>query len=338
MTAPTELFARPLGETLISVVLPLYNEGGVLPQLLEQVENSLVPLGCHYEVLFINDGSSDGSAEILDGLADENPHVRVLHFSRNFGHQAAVQAGLAHARGDAVVVMDSDLQDSPAAIGQFLAKWQEGYDVVYAIRTARKEGPAKRLLFYSFYRLLNFVSQTRMPADAGNFGLLDGQVARQIAELAEQDRYFAGLRSWVGYRQTGVEVERGARHDDRPRVSLRGLFRLAKDAIFSFSALPLSTFYFIAAASMLVCIGLVGYALYCKVFTDLAIPGWASITITASFFGAINALGIAILGEYVIRIYNQVRARPMYIVARKRNFGEVETAKSETSDDFAQQR
>ncbi|MCA9269744.1 MAG: glycosyltransferase family 2 protein, partial [Planctomycetales bacterium] len=250
---------KPLSECLVSVVLPLYNEADALEQLHRLIGAALRAAACRYEIIFVNDGSRDGSGEILDQLAAADPCVKALHLSRNFGHQSAVQAGLAHAQGDCVIVMDADLQDDPAGIASFLEKWQAGYDVVYAVRVGRKEGPIKRLLFYSFYRVLNFFSNTPMPSDAGNFGLLDGRVAREIAGLDERDRYFAGLRSWVGYRQTGVPVERGERYDDRPRVSLVGLFRLAKSAIISFSSLPLTVFYLIAAASMLVCVGLVIY-------------------------------------------------------------------------------
>jgi dolichol-phosphate mannosyltransferase len=321
----------PLAECRVSVVLPLLNEAEVLPRLHKLVAATLEQIGCDYEILFVNDGSTDDSAAILDDLAAADARVKVLHFSRNFGHQAAVHAGLCHARGNCVIVMDSDLQDDPASIAAFLAKWQEGFDVVYAVRVARKENAFKRMLFYSFYRLLNSVSRTRMPPDAGNFGLVDGRVAREIAQLVEHDRYFPGLRSWVGYRQTGIPVERGERHDDRPRVSLFGLFRLAKSAIFSFSTLPLSMFYFIAALSMLVCAALVAFTLYHKIFTGQAIPGWTSITITASLFGALNALGIGILGEYVVRVYDQVRARPLYVVARKVNVAEEASCRAQES-------
>ncbi len=324
MNQETITTRRPLAESLVSVVLPLYDEAQVLERLHKLVAAALAAAGCRYEILYVNDGSTDDSAAILDQLAAADPHVKVLHFSRNFGHQAAVQAGLCHAHGDCVIVMDSDLQDDPACIGEFLAKWQEGYDVVYAIRIGRKENAIKRFLFYSFYRVLNGLSRTPMPADAGNFGLLDARVAGEVTAMIERDRYFPGLRSWVGYRQTGVTVERGERHDDRPRVSLLGLFRLAKSAVISFSSIPLSMFYFIAALSMLVCVAVVAFTLYHKLFTGRAIPGWTSITVTSSFFGALNALGIGILGEYVVRIYDQVRARPMYVVARKVNLEEMD--------------
>jgi dolichol-phosphate mannosyltransferase len=306
----------PLPDSLISIVLPVYNEAAVLETLYGQLTESIARCGTNAEIIFVNDGSSDASPQILDRLAATHHEIRVIHFSRNFGHQAAVQAGLAHAGGDAAVLMDSDLQDAPDAIQRLLAKWQEGYDVVYAIRVNRKEQWLKRCLFTTFHRLLASVATTRIPADAGNFGLIDARVVKRIVELTERDRYLPGLRSWVGFRQTGVEVERNARYDDRPRVSLRGLWRLAKTAIFSFSTLPLSIFYTIGYAALGLFLALTVACLYVRVFTDLAIPGWTSYILSASFFGALNALGISMLGEYVIRIYDQVRGRPLYIIDR----------------------
>lgn len=313
----TPTASRPARDSaLVSVVLPVYNEQHVLPTLLARVATALAECGTPYEVVFVNDGSRDDSPRVLDRLAAADPHVRVVHLSRNFGHQAAVHAGLTHARGDAVVLMDSDLQDAPEAIGRFVGEWLAGADVVYAIRTARKEKPLKRLLFAGFYRVLQRIATTRMPLDAGIFGLLDRRVVQALLALGERDRYLPGLRSWVGFRQTGVEVERFARYDERPRVSLLGLWRLAKTAVFSFSSFPLTVFYFIGYSALAVFGLLAGFSLYCKLCTQLAIPGWTSHVLTASFFGAVNSLGISILGEYVIRIYDQVRGRPVFLVDR----------------------
>ena len=211
-------------QVLISVVLPLFNESAVLTRLHCEVSQTLKRAGVLYELIFVNDGSTDDSATVLEQLAAQDPHSQILHFSRNFGHQAAVQAGLHHARGDAVVVMDSDLQDKPDCLLDFLSEWEAGYDLVYAVRCDRQEGPLKRFLFFAFYRMLNAVAQTPMPNDAGNFGLVDRRVMQSILQLNECDRYYAGLRSWVGFRQVGISVPRGARHDRCPRVSWLGLF------------------------------------------------------------------------------------------------------------------
>jgi polyisoprenyl-phosphate glycosyltransferase len=307
-------------QTLVSVVLPVFNEAKVLPVLAARIASALNSCPMQYEIIFVDDGSRDESSNILDQLAATSDRVRVVHLSRNFGHQAAVQAGLVHARGDAVVLMDSDMQDAPEAIPLFLAEWHSGCDVVYAIRTQRKENLMKRFLFAAFHRLMSSVASVPIPADAGIFGLIDRRVARQIVALGENDRYFPGLRSWVGLRQKGIVVERNARYDQRPRVSLAGLFRLAKTAMFSFSSFPLTIFHVIGALAAAVFVGLSVFSIFCKLFTDLAIPGWTSFILTGSFFGALNALGISILGEYVIRIYDQVRGRPPYVVDRTVNF------------------
>ena len=309
-------------QQLISVVLPVFNEALVLPVLMARVAKAIDGCEVDYEIVFVNDGSTDDSPRVLDHLAATDRHVRVVHLSRNFGHQAAVLAGLSHARGAAVVLMDSDLQDAPEAIPKFLAAWRAGYEVVYALRTQRKETWWKRGLFAGFHRLLAGVASVHIPADAGIFGLVDRRVVAEILRLDERDRYFPGLRSWVGFRQAGVVVERKARYDEHPRVSLRGLFRLAKSALFSFSALPLCCFHFIGLTAGAIFVLLSGFALYCKLFTAEAIPGWTTHVLTGSFFGALNALGIAILGEYVVRIYDQVRGRPHFIVDRLVNFDE----------------
>jgi dolichol-phosphate mannosyltransferase len=305
--------------SLVSVVLPVYNEARALPVLAARIAEVMQACGSRYEIVFVDDGSRDDSPRVLDQLAAACPHVRVIHLSRNFGQQSAVQAGLARAGGDAVVLMDSDMQDAPEAIPQFLAQWRQGYEVVYAVRSQRKENLLKRFLFAAFHRLMSAVASVPIPAEAGIFGLVDRRVARQIVAMAESDRYFPGLRSWVGFRQTGVVVERLARYDRQPRVTWQGLFRLAKTAIFSYSSLPLRVFHAIGLAAAAVFLGLGGYSVFCKLFTDLAIPGWTSHILTGSFFGALNALGISILGEYVVRIYDQVRGRPAYLVDRTVN-------------------
>jgi len=317
--------ARPSRRThrpLISIVLPVFNERNVLETLHGSILRAIETCDTDYEMIFIDDGSSDGSSGVLDRLASVDPHVRVVHFARNFGHQAAVQAGLEHARGDAVVLMDSDMQDAPEAIPRFVDQWRDGYDVVYAIRANRKESWPKRIAFKAFYQALSRIASTPIPQDAGNFGLVDRRVARQIADLQERDRYFPGLRGWVGFRQIGIVVERAARYDGQPRVSFWGLCRLAKTAIFSFSSFPLSVFGVIGMLALGIFAALSSFSLFCRLFTDLAIPGWTSHILSASFFGALNAMGISILGEYVIRIYDQVRGRPIFVIDRTRNVDE----------------
>jgi len=306
----------------LSVVLPVFNEVRVLLTLVERLVEAVADEAVGLELIFVNDGSTDGSGPCLDELADQHEFVRVLHLARNFGHQAAVQAGLIAASGDAVVIMDADLQDDPRAICSFLVAWRQGAKVVFGIRVDRKEAWWKRQLFSGFYRLLNAVADRPIPADAGNFCLLDRQVVDQIIAMPERDRYFPGLRQWVGFPQVGVRIERLARYDGRPRVSLRGLFRLAQTALFSFSSLPLRMFYGIAAASFLVFVGVGAVSLYHGLIAGLTLPGWTSPLLVASFFGMINSLGVAILGEYIVRIYDQVRERPAFVVQRRVNLEE----------------
>jgi polyisoprenyl-phosphate glycosyltransferase len=315
---------RPeLKDTLLSVVLPVFNEAEVLTILAGRIAKALWNSGVKFEIIFVNDGSTDGSGPLLDQLAADCPAVRVVHFARNFGHQAAVQAGLSYARGDAVVLMDSDLQDAPEAIPEMLRRWQEGEDVVYAVRCKRKESGWKRLGFAAFHRLMARSATVPIPAEAGIFGLIDRRIAREIASLPERDRYFPGLRSWVGLRQSGIVVERQARYDETPRVSLRGLFRLAKTAIFSFSTLPLAVFHVVGLAAAAAFVGVGGFALCWKIFAAVSLPGWTSTALVSSFFTGLNALGFAILGEYLVRIYDQVRGRPLYLVDRTVNIKEL---------------
>jgi glycosyltransferase involved in cell wall biosynthesis len=329
----------PVSDSLVSVVLPVYNEAAAVDPLCQRLRAALTSCRTTFEIIFVNDGSTDSSAEALDRLAMQFAEVRVLHLSRNFGHQAAIHAGLAHARGDAVVLMDSDLQDSPEAIGNLLDAWQSGYDVAYAVHVHRKEWLAKRLLFAGFHRFLSSVSRTPIPVDAGNFGLIDARVVRTLLALGERDRYLPGLRSWVGFKQIGVPVERGARYDDRPRVSLRGLLHLAKTAIFSFSPLPLTMFSWLGMIALAMFLVVSSYSVYCRLFTGLAIPGWTSQLVAMSFFAALNALGISMLGEYVVRIYDQVRCRPLYLVDRTVNIStEITEANRSAPSTTAQDR
>jgi glycosyltransferase involved in cell wall biosynthesis len=303
----------------LTVVVPVYNERLVLGELVRETFQAIDATACVGEMVCVDDGSHDGSSDLLDELAQREPRLKVIHLARNFGHQAAVHAGLAHAPGDLVIVMDADLQDDPAAFPELVRQWEEGNDVVFAVRASRTENPIKKALFRSFYRVLGAISQRRIPNDAGNYGLMDRRVVDAVLELAERDRYLPGLRSWVGFRQVGVPIARRPRYDGTPRVSWSGLWRLAKSAIFSFSTVPLAVFYFIAAAALAVAFGLFAFTLYHKLFTGRAILGWTSGIMVACFFGALNALGIAVLGEYVVRIYDQVRARPLFVVDRTVN-------------------
>ena len=324
---------RPsLEQATVSIVLPLLNEESVLPRLLSDLKRTLDSIGCRWNIVLVNDGSTDGSVELIDAMALADRRLKVVHLSRNFGQQPAVQAGLANADGDAVVFMDSDGQHDPKALREMIARWLKGDDVVYAVRFGRKEGLLKRCLFKAFYGLLHHIASVDIPRDAGNFSLVDRRVADLLVRMNENDRYLPGLRSWVGFRQSALQVERFARHDQQPRVSLFGLLRLAKNALFGFSRVPLQAFYGLALVAGLVCTASIGFTLYHRFVSGQAIPGWTSITSITAFFGAMNALGIAILGEYVSRIYDQVRNRPAFVVDRTCNLQDSRERSESTTD------
>jgi dolichol-phosphate mannosyltransferase len=324
---------RPsLQKATVSIVLPLLNEESVLPRLLSDLKRILSDVGCRWNIVLVNDGSTDGSVELIDAMAFADRRLKVVHLSRNFGQQPAVQAGLAYADGDAIIFMDSDGQDDPNALREMIHRWLDGDDVVYAVRFGRKEGIFKRALFKAFYGVLHRISAIKIPRDAGNFSLVDRRVADLLMRMDENDRYLPGLRSWIGFRQSALPVERLARHDQQPRVSIFGLLRLAKNALFGFSRVPLQAFYGLAFIAGLVCVASIGFTLYHRFVSGQAVPGWTSITSITAFFGAMNALGIAILGEYVSRIYDQVRNRPAFIVDRTCNLDQVTKSFESTFD------
>lgn len=306
-------------DALLSVVAPVYNEIDNIEPFVKEVRDSLERLDVpkRHEIVLVNDGSTDGSAEKLDEIAAEHKDaIQVVHLARNFGHAAAVCAGLDHASGDAVILMDSDMQDDPQAFALFVQKWREGHDVVYALRTSRHESILSRLLFWLFYRSLRWVAHIEIPRNAGNFALMDRRALKVLNSLPERNRYLPGLRAYIGLHQAGVPVPRRARYDKMPRVGLSGLWKLAMNAYFSFSYVPLSVFRILGLANIALSMLLILYAMYHKLVTGLAVKMWASLFIPVCFFGGVNILAIGIIGEYVARIYDEVKQRPIYIVDR----------------------
>lgn len=304
----------------ISIVIPIFNEQENIPELWRRLEPVLSVLGSGSEVIFVNDSSADASLGLLTLLAESDPRVKVISLSRNFGHQKALTAGVDHARGNAVVLMDGDLQDDPDAIPKFVEKWREGFEVVYAIREKRKEGLLKRLAFRAFYRIQSTVSGTEVPVDAGIFSLMDERVVQQLRRMPERNRYISGLRAYAGFRQTGVSVERGPRYRGSPRVRLRDLFRLAFDAIFGFSTVPLklATWLGLLCAATSFVFGTIG--LYYKFVLHREFLSWAYGLTTTFFLGGVQLLALGIIGEYIGRIYEEVKQRPYYIVDKMINF------------------
>ena len=304
---------------LISVVAPVFNEAEIIEKFFVEVRASLSTSGFNgkFEIILVNDGSTDSSGEKIDLLAAEYPEeVVAIHLARNFGHQAAVSAGLEFCHGDAVILMDSDLQDDPAAFRQFVEQWLEGYDVVYARRTKRRESFILRPFIWLFYRLFGWMANIRIPRNSGNFSLMDRRVVDRLNEIDERNRYLPGLRTWVGFKQTGVPVARRARYDRRNRVGFRGLWTLAMNAIFSFSYVPIFIFRAIGVVAILISLITIIALLVLSASATAAVSPWATTLITIAFFGGINLIGVSIVGEYVARIYDEVKGRPKYIIDR----------------------
>lgn len=305
--------SRPLPGVL-SVVVPVLDEEKNIPELVRRVQAAL-DARIRYEIVFVDDGSCDGTAALLRGLHAVDPRIVSVHFARNFGHQVAISAGLVAAAGDAVVVMDGDLQDAPEVIPDLLDRWREGYDVVYAVRRARDAAWPKRLAYRVFYRVLNRVSQIDIPLDSGDFSLMDRRVVDVINAMPERARFVRGLRSWVGFRQTGVEVDRAARHAGRPAYTLRKLIRLALDGFVGFSYRPLQLASVFGLGVSTVALLVAATLVTLRLVHGVPLQGWTSLMVTVLFLGGVQLVSLGILGEYVGRIYDEARGRPPYVIA-----------------------
>lgn len=319
----------------ISIAIAVHNEQEVLPELFSRVLAVLnqIPGGPH-ELIFVNDGSTDATLGMLCEAADRDARIRVVSLSRNFGHQAALTAALDYVNGDAVVLMDGDLQDAPEHIFEFLQKFDEGYDVVYATRASRKEPPWLKICYRAFYRIQNALSDTRLPLDAGDFGLMSGRVVRELRRLPERQRYLRGLRSWVGYRQIGIPIHRDERHSGTSKYSVARLIKLASDGIFAFSTLPLRVAS-LAGAIAIVASLMFGIASVIGRFVYHRVPqGFTALVLLMTFLVGVVLFSLGIVGEYVGRIYEEVKGRPTYVVdhvygSAQTNAGEVARAARE---------
>ena len=300
----------------VSVVLPVYNEKDNLQALHQRLEQALEGDGVAYEIIFVDDGSSDASYCILQRLAAEDQHVRVVQLARNFGHQIAISAGLDFAQGDAVIVMDADLQDPPEVLPRFVAKWREGYEVVYAIRRKRKEHVLKRLAYASFYRLLQPLASIDIPLDSGDFCIMDRRVVDLLKAMPERNRFLRGIRSWVGFRQIGLEYERDARFAGETKYTLTKLVKLAVDGLVSFSYLPLRLASVMGFVVSLVAFALGARTLYMKLRYPTFIAGFTTIVVGVTLLGGIQLITLGIAGEYIGRIFDEVKQRPLYTVRR----------------------
>ncbi len=311
---------------VISVVVPLFNEEENVEELYRRLDQTLRSLNLSYEILFVDDGSRDQTPSILDRLCETDRSVACIHFSRNFGHQAAVSAGIDHGRGQAVVVMDGDLQDPPEILPRFIEKWREGFEVVYAVRTHRKERFLKRTAYSAFYRILNAISDLDIPLDSGDFCLMDRRVVDVLSHLPERMRFMRGLRSFVGFRQTGLPYDRAARAAGRPKYTFRKLIGLALDGLVSFSSYPLRLVARLGLATIVIAVILLGWVLRDAFVHHTAPQGWASTVVVVLVMGAVQLFGIAILGEYLRLIFLEVKRRPTYIVRSHKTAG-VENAR-----------
>jgi glycosyltransferase involved in cell wall biosynthesis len=301
----------------ISVVVPVFNEEEIIGQFYDRMKKVLTALGLSWEIVFVDDGSRDTSFEKLSALAGSDPHIKVLKFSRNFGHQIAITAGVDAARGDCVVVIDSDLQDPPEVIPAMVEQWRLGFDVVYGVRSEREGETAMKLMTASmFYRLLGRVTNVQIPANVGDFRLMSRRVVEQLKLLREKDRFVRGLVSWVGFRQTGVTYHRAAREAGVTKYPLGKMIKFAFDGITSFSTAPLKlatwTGYLSALAAVLYLI-----SVFVQRALGITVEGWATIMVAMLFLGSVQLICLGILGEYLGRVFNEVKPRPMYVIEER---------------------
>jgi dolichol-phosphate mannosyltransferase len=313
----------------VSVVVPCYNEALVigethrrLVEVLEQLE------GARFEIVYVDDGSRDETARALGELQATDERVRVLLLSRNFGHQIAVTAGLEHASGEAVVIIDADLQDPPGVIAEMYAQWREGSHVAYGVRTDRAGETAFKLWTAKmFYRLINRLSGIEMPLDTGDFSLLDRSVVEALLAMPERDRYLRGMVSWVGFRQTPVYYKRAPRFAGASKYPLLKMLRFATDGVISFSFTPLRLATWMGFVALAMAFGGIVYAVLLRLYTNDWVRGWASLFVAVLFMGGVQLVSLGIIGEYIGRIYGEVKQRPLYFVRERLGFEKAEASK-----------
>ena len=299
-----------------SIIVPVFNEEENLDTLYKRVKDVVVKLKSDHEIILVNDGSFDSTQFILKKLNIKDNNVKIINFSRNFGHQVAVSAGLKYSSGQYVAILDGDLQDPPEILPKFFKKLDEGYDAVYAIRKNRKENIFKRIAYKSFYRFLKRVSNIDIPLDSGDFCVMNRKVVNAINSLPERNRFVRGLRSWVGFKQIGLDYSRDKRFAGKSKYNLRKLFKLAFDGIFSFSYIPLQFMFYLGLFSLIISILGSIVAIYFRFFTSAynRVPGFATTIILLMFVGGLILFAVGIMGEYIRRIYDEIKARPQFII------------------------
>ncbi len=302
----------------VSVIVPLYNEESVFPSLIERLETLASTLPFLVEFVLVDDGSRDNTPVLMETLAMTNDNYTSVFLSRNFGHQIAVTAGMEAASGTyAVMIIDGDLQDPPELITSFYDKIKEGYDVVFAVRTKRKEGFVKRSAYWLFYRLLKSISEVDIPLDSGDFCMMTRTVNDAVVAMPEQSRFIRGMRTWVGFKQIGVEYERQKRQAGEPKYTFKKLFQLAYDGIFNFSDVPLKLITKLGIFTILLSVVYLSYVLVKKIFFGAVPEGFTALIVAIVLFSGVQLICLGVIGEYVARIYDQVRGRPLFIVKRK---------------------
>jgi dolichol-phosphate mannosyltransferase len=328
--APISARSRGL-PSLLSVVIPLRDEERNVVALCDRVFGALRSLSCPFEVVAVDDGSADRTREMLVERARAEPRLAIVALSRNFGLQGAVAAGLAHARGQAVVVMDGDLQDPPELIPRLVGEWMAGADVVYTTKRTRSERGLRRLGFEVFHRLLRRIGAIALPTQAGNFSLLDRRALEVLNRLPEHNRYLPGLRRWVGFRQVEVPFDREGRAAGDPKMDFHRLTQLALDGLFGFSYVPVRAVTVIGVVACALGLVFTVWVLVERFFTHTAILGWPSLMIAVCFLGGAQLVSLGILGEYVVRVFDEVRARPNFVVGEVIRFGRPERGEPEGS-------
>jgi dolichol-phosphate mannosyltransferase len=301
----------------ISIIAPIYNESQTIQELYRRVLAAMQTTGESWELLLVDDGSTDGSSDIIRAISAQDPHVRPVIFARNFGHQLAVTAGLDYSRGQAVIIIDADLQDPPEVILDLVVKWREGYEVVYAVR-AEREGESWFKLFTAaiFYRIIYKITDVKIPLDTGDFRLLDRKVVNVIKQMRERHRFLRGMSVWVGFKQTGVEYKRAARFAGQTKYPFRRMFKFAWDAVTSFSYLPLQVATYLGFVSAGVSILAIPVVVGMRISgSQEAFAGQATTLIAVLFLGGVQLISLGILGEYIGRIYDEAKGRPLYIVS-----------------------
>jgi len=305
----------------LSIVVPLFNEEESLPELYTRLSAVLSSLGLACEIILVDDGSTDHSLEIIEALAAKDPRVKLLSFSRNFGHMAALSAGLDYAGGDAVITLDADLQHPPEQIPEMLKKWKEGAEIVNAIRRETQgAGAVKNITAHFFYWLIGKIGKINLPEGSADYRLLDRKVVEALKGIQERSRFLRGIISWVGFKQASVVFEAPPRFAGRTKYSFGKMFAFALDGITSFSAFPLKLSAYLGLCIAGLSFVYIIYAIYIRLFTNQAIEGWTSMLVVVLFIGGVQLIFLGVLGEYLGRVFDETKGRPLYIVSRKTGF------------------